>query len=81
MVLLSPEANSFLLREGKYYLHTNHVSWQDFAQQFVGTKSLTGMDGTEHLRLRRFMWEGYSRRQLLKDLSQVVCVVDREVQE
>ncbi len=81
LVLAGPEANSFLLREGKHYLHTNHVAWQGFAQQFGGTRALAGIDGAEHLRLRRFMREGYSRRQLLKDLSQAVDVVDREMQE
>ena len=81
LVLAGPEANSFLMREGKDYLHTDHVAWQGFAQQFGGTRALAGMDGAEHLRLRRTMREGYSRRQLLKNLPQAVDIVDHEMRE
>ena len=81
LVLAGPEANSFLMREGKDYLHTDHVAWQGFAQQFGGTRALAGMDGAEHLRLRRTMRGGYSRRQLLKDLPQAVDIVDHEMKE
>ena len=81
LVLAGPEANSFLMREGKDCLHTDHVAWQGFAQQFGGTRALAGMDGAEHLRLRRAMREGYSRRQLLNDLPHAVGVVDNEMRE
>ena len=81
LVLAGPEANRFMMREGKDCLHTDHVAWQGFAQQFGGTRALAGMDGAEHLRLRRVMREGYSRRQLLKDLPQVVDIVDGEMRE
>ena len=81
LVLAGPEANRFLMREGKDCLHTDHVAWQGFAQQFGGTRALAGMDGAEHLRLRRAMREGYSRRQLLKDLSHAVDIVDSEMRD
>ncbi|MYC36268.1 MAG: cytochrome P450 [Chloroflexi bacterium] len=81
LVLAGPEANHFLMREGKDYLHTDHVAWQGFAQQFGGTRALAGMDGAEHLRLRRAMREGYSRRQLFKDLPHAVSIVDSEMRE
>ena len=81
LVLAGPEANSFLMREGKDYLHTDHVAWQGFAQQFGGTRALAGMDGAEHLRLRRTMREGYSRRQLLKNMPEAVGIVDQEMRE
>ena len=81
LVLAGPEANSFLLREGKDYLHTDHVAWQGFAQQFGGTRALAGMDGAEHLRLRRTMREGYSGKQLLKDSRQTVAIVDNEMRK
>ena len=81
LVLAGPEANSFLMREGKDYLHTDQVAWQGFAQQFGGARALAGMDGAEHLRLRRTMREGYSRRQLLKDFPHAVAIVDDEMRE
>ena len=81
LVLAGPEANRFMMREGKDCLHTDHVAWQGFAQQFGGTRALAGMDGAEHLRLRRTMREGYSRRQLLKDLPHAVAIVDGEMRE
>ena len=81
LVLAGPEANNFLMREGKDYLHTDHVAWQGFSQQFGGTRALAGMDGAEHLRLRRTMREGYSRDQLLGNLPQAVEIIDHEMQE
>ena len=81
LVLAGPEANQFLLREGKDCLHTDHMAWQGFAQQFGGTRALTGMDGQEHARLRRLMRDGYSRRQLVKDLPQAVAIVEHEMQQ
>ena len=77
LVLAGPEANRFLLREGKDCLHTDHVSWQGFAQQFGATRALAGMDGAEHLRLRRLMRDGYSRAQLVKDLPLAVEIVGK----
>lgn len=79
VVMAGPEANQFLLHEGKDYLHTDHVAWQGFAQQFGSTRALAGMDGPEHLRLRRLMRDGYSRRQLMKDLPQAAAIVETEM--
>ena len=79
LVLAGPEANRFLLREGKDLLHTDHVAWQGFAQQFGGTRALAGMDGPEHVRLRRLMRDGYSRGQLTKDLPGAVAIVESEM--
>ena len=81
LVLAGPEANRFLLQDGKECLHTDHVAWQGFAQQFGGTRALSGMDGPEHVRLRRLMRDGYSRGQLVKDPAQVVAIVDNEMRQ
>ena len=79
LVLAGPEANRFLMREGRDCLHNDKVAWQGFAQQFGGTRALAGMDGPEHVRLRRLMRDGYSRGQLTKDLPQAVGIVDNEM--
>jgi cytochrome P450 len=81
LVLAGPEANSFLMREGRDYLHTDHAAWQEFAHQFGGTRALVGLDGPEHIRLRRTMREGYSRGQLLEDPRQTVAIVDDEMRK
>ncbi len=81
LVLAGPEANRFLLQDGKECLHTDHVAWQGFAQQFGGTRALSGMDGPEHVRLRRLMRDGYSRGQLVKDPAQVVAIVENEMRK
>ena len=81
VVMAGPEANRFLLHEGKEYLHTDHVAWQGFAQQFGSTRALAGMDGPEHLRLRRLMRDGYSRGQLVNDLPQAVAIVEDEMRQ
>ena len=81
LVLAGPEANRFLMREGRDCLHNDHVAWQGFAQQFGGTRSLAGMDGPEHVRLRRLMRDGYSRGQLVKDLPQAVAIIENEMRQ
>ena len=81
LVLAGPEANRFLMREGRDCLHNDHVAWQGFAQQFGGTRSLAGMDGPEHVRLRRLMRDGYSRGQLTKDLPQAVAIIENEMRQ
>ena len=81
LVLAGPEANRFLMREGRDCLHNDHVAWQGFAQQFGGTRALAGMDGPEHVRLRRLMRDGYSRGQLVKDLPQAVAIVENEMRQ
>lgn len=81
LVLAGPEANRFLLQDGKECLHTDHVTWQGFAQQFGGTRALAGMDGPEHVRLRRLMRDGYSRGQLVKDPTGAVAIVENEMRQ
>ena len=81
LVLAGPEANRFLLQEGKNCLNTDHVAWQGFAQQFGSTRALAGMDGPEHTRLRQLMRDGYSRGQLVKDLPQAVAIVENEMRQ
>ncbi|MCY3691544.1 MAG: cytochrome P450 [Chloroflexi bacterium] len=81
LVLAGPEANRFLMREGRDCLHNDHVAWQGFAQQFGGTRALAGMDGPEHVRLRRLMRDGYSRGQLVKDLPQAVAIIENEMRQ
>ncbi len=81
LVLTGTEADRFLMREGRDCLHNDHVAWQGFAQQFGGTRALTGMDGPEHVRLRRLMRDGCSRGQLVEDLPQAVAIVDNEMRQ
>ncbi len=81
LVLAGPEANRFLMREGRDCLHNDHVAWQGFAQQFGSTRALAGMDGPEHVRLRRLMRDGYSRGQLVKDIPQAVAIIENEMRQ
>ena len=81
LVLAGPEANRFLQQDGKECLHTDHVTWQAFAQQFGGTRAIAGMDGPEHVRLRRLMRDGYSRGQLVKDPTEAVAIVENEMRQ
>ena len=64
-----------------FEVHNDHVAWQGFAQQFGSTRALAGMDGPEHVRLRRLMRDGYSRGQLVKDLPQAVAIVENEMRQ
>ncbi len=79
LVLAGQEANEFFLRDGKDYLHASREVWPGFAQEFGATKILTALDGAEHLRLRKAMRDGYSRKPFLQRLPEAVAVIDREM--
>ena len=64
-VLAGPEANLFLIREGKTHLRSLE-SWTEFNSELGATRSIVSMDGQEHIRLRRTLRDGYSRSYIEK---------------
>ena len=77
-VLAGPEANLFLLREGKTHLRSLE-SWTEFNSELGVTRSLGSMDGQEHFRLRRILKDGYSRSYIEKRLAAAIAIAEREI--
>ncbi len=79
LVLAGPEANRFFLRDGKDHLQASREIWPAFSQEFGATKVLAGLDGADHLRLRKAMRDGYSRKPILQSLPEAVAIIDQEM--
>ncbi len=77
-VLAGPEANLFLLREGKTHLRSLE-SWTEFNSELGVTRSIGSMDGQEHFRLRRILKDGYSRSYIEKRLAAAIAIAEREI--
>lgn len=59
-VLAGPRANEFVARYGNLCL-SSHFTWSGFSSELHTTRSVVGMDGPEHLDMRRALAYGYSR--------------------
>ncbi len=80
VVMAGPEANLFMIREGKFHLRSREV-WDGFKDWLGVATLLVGMDGADHRLLRRTKRRGYSRQHILERLREAVAVVERELTE
>ena len=78
LVMTGTEANLFLAREGKTCLRS-HETWHAVASDLNSTRMLTGLDGSEHLRLRRVMRDGFSHARIAGNLDTTVGVALRDI--
>ncbi|WP_197519723.1 cytochrome P450 [Pseudonocardia sp. HH130630-07] len=79
-VLAGPELARWMgSREGRANLRSREV-WQGLVDEYGATKTLTGVDGPEHRRLREVMRRGYSREALDGRLPDLVDITDRCVE-
>ena len=63
VVLAGPDTNAWINRNGRLYFRTrDHMS--DFEQLYGASRTLPGMDGAEHYRLRKSLRPGYARAAL-----------------
>lgn len=76
-VLAGPDLARFMgSREGQTALRSKEV-WQGLVDEYGAERSLIGMDGPEHKRLREVMRRGYSREALAGRLDDLVEITDR----
>ena len=78
VALAGPEANLFMIREGKFHLR-NRETWDSWARELGASNILIGLDGAEHRLLRGTLRTPYSRNFILERLPAIVDVVDREL--
>lgn len=63
VVLAGPDTNAWINRNGRTYFRTrDHMA--EFEQAYGASRTLPGMDGAEHFRMRKSLREGYSRATL-----------------
>ena len=63
VMLIGPNTNKWFHKSGRNYLRTKDYIW-NLEQVFGASRSLPGMDGAEHFRLRKSLNRGYSRASL-----------------
>ena len=78
IVLAGPEANLFLLREGKNHFR-NRDQWLGFNTELGAVHALISMDGADHTELRRHMRAGYSRGLAERRVADADAILAREI--
>ena len=71
IVMAGVEANEFLLRRGPFHLSSAGV-WDGLHKELGAGRSVIGMDGPEHFRMRRALSHGLSRELLLDRIQDTV---------
>lgn len=74
LIMAGPEANLFLLREGKNHLRSGD-HWLDFHQELGAARSVVTLDGADHHQFRTAMRAGYSRGQFESSLADADAIV------
>ena len=77
-VLAGPEANLFLVKDGRTHLRSAEA-WRDFETELGAGRAVTSMDGAEHDRMRNGLKRGYSRAAAEQHIPEMVEIVRREI--
>ena len=78
VALMGSDVNQWVNRHGRFYLRTKEYI-QDFEGAFGATRTMPGMDGAEHYRMRKELGSAYSRATLAKRLPEVVELCRRSL--
>ena len=71
VALIGPDTNQWVNRHGRFYLRTKDYI-QDFEGVFGASRTMPGMDGAEHYRVRKELGSAYSRSALTRRLPEVL---------
>ena len=77
-VLAGPEANLFLVKDGRTHLRSAEA-WSDFVAELGAGRAVMSMDGAEHDRMRNGMKRGYSRAAAEQRIPEMIEIVRREI--
>lgn len=78
VALMGPDTNQWVNRHGRFYLRTKDYI-VDFEGVFGATRTMPGMDGAEHYRMRKELGGAYSRATLSKRLPEVIDLCRRSL--
>ena len=71
VALIGPDTNQWVNRHGRFYLRTKDYI-TDFEGVFGASRTMPGMDGAEHYRMRKELGSAYSRATLARRLQEVL---------
>ena len=71
VALLGAETNQWLNRYGRFYVRSKDYI-QDLERAFGATRTLPGLDGAEHYKMRKSLTGAYSRASLARRLPELV---------
>lgn len=71
VALMGPKANHWVNRHGRFYLRSKDYI-QDFEREFGASRTLPGMDGAEHHKMRKALRSAYSRSALAQRLPELI---------
>ncbi|MDE0195204.1 MAG: cytochrome P450 [bacterium] len=78
IALVGPEATTFLSREGKAHLRS-FEEYSPFRESLGCVNMVAGMDGPDHVRMRKALATGYSRKYLNGRHDEIVDIAGRVV--
>ena len=71
IALIGPEVNQWVNKHGRLYLRSKDYI-KDFEGVFGASRTLPGMDGAEHFRMRKSLRSAYSKSALTNRLSDLI---------
>lgn len=71
LLLSGPDVNQWVQKKGRFYLRSKDFI-KDFEAEYGASRTMSGMDGAEHYRLRKSLQKAYSRAGLSCRLPEVV---------
>ena len=73
VALMGPECNSWVNKQGRFYLRSKDYI-QGLEGVFGASRTLPGMDGAEHHKMRKSLRTAYSRATLAKRLPELISL-------
>ena len=71
VALMGPDTNQWVNKYGRFYLRSKDYI-QDLERAFGATRTMPGMDGAEHYRMRKSLQGAYSRAALGRKLPELI---------
>ena len=71
VALMGPDTNQWVNKYGRFYLRSKDYI-QDLERAFGATRTMPGMDGAEHYRMRKSLQGAYSRAALGRNLPELI---------
>ena len=71
VALMGPDTNQWVNKHGRFYLRSKDYI-QDLERAFGASRTMPGMDGADHYRMRKALQGAYSRATLARRLPELV---------
>lgn len=71
IALIGPETNTWVNKEGRYYLRSKDYI-AEFEAAFGASRTLPGLDGADHYKMRKRLRPAYSRAALERRVSELI---------